>query len=295
MAVDANAAADSWLAGFSSAVLSADIDTLASLSFPTDGSGSTGVYMGRLIVGRPRFHRGFLEPTLHSESYPTNWSEYTPRENRDWLEQYATGQDLVVWTNAELQPRPKYNEETHEWDVDIRRDGKDFNLRPAHIVLATGALGAPTSQSCPTRSPTAARSSTPTNTMARLNFWQDNGDAELITNGRVKVKSGVSLDRFTKTGLVLSNGNELPADAAILATGYLHIRDTNRALLGDEIIDKTVPVYGLDSEGELKGSYRPSGRPGLWFATGDFFVSRFMSKVLGLRLKAGQLGVLPTN
>ena len=41
------------------------------------------------------------------------------------------------------------------------------------------------------------------------------------------------------------------------------MKETNRALLGDEIVDSTGELYGLDEEGELKASYRPSGHPGV--------------------------------
>ena len=78
------------------------------------------------------------------QPYPDNWPQYTPRDKiADWLEQYAAVQDLIVWTSAELQPRPKYDPEKREWDVTIIRDGKEYKVRPAHIVMATGTLGAP--------------------------------------------------------------------------------------------------------------------------------------------------------
>ncbi|KAL7282322.1 hypothetical protein ACG7TL_003792 [Trametes sanguinea] len=120
----------------------------------------------------------------------------------------------------------------------------------------------------------------------------DKGGADLIADGRIKVRSGVSPQRFTESSLVLSDGSELAADVVIFATGFKHMREANRETFGSEVIDQTDEVYGLDEEGEIKGSYRPSGYPGLWFATGDFFVSRFMSKALALQLKAIQLGLL---
>ena len=73
-----------------------------------------------------------------------NWPEFTPRDKlADWLEFYATIQDLVVWTSAELKDRPTYNPDTREWTVTISRDGSAVTLHPAHIVLATGTLGEP--------------------------------------------------------------------------------------------------------------------------------------------------------
>ena len=41
------------------------------------------------------------------------------------------------------------------------------------------------------------------------------------------------------------------------------MREVNAALFGQDVIDKTDEVYGLDEEGELRGSYRPSGYPGV--------------------------------
>lgn len=36
-----------------------------------------------------------------------------------------------------------------------------------------------------------------------------------------------------------------------------------KRLFGDEIINQTEEVWGLDEEGELKGCYCPSGHPGV--------------------------------
>lgn len=84
-----------------------------------------------------------LLPVLY-QSYPKNWPDYTPRDKlADWFEQYAQSQDLVVWTNTRLLPTPIYNAETKRWTMTVARDGKPVALNPAHIVLATGTLGAP--------------------------------------------------------------------------------------------------------------------------------------------------------
>lgn len=44
-----------------------------------------------------------------------------------------------------------------------------------------------------------------------------------MIEGKIKVKSGTEIDSFTKTGLRFKDGTELPADAIILATGYVLI------------------------------------------------------------------------
>ena len=83
----------------------------------------------------------------------------------------------------------------------------------------------------------------------------------------------------------------------MLRTGYEFMRDTMRPVFGDETIDRTGPVWGLDEEGEVYGCYRPSGHPGvshrydrffvsdfrcfqLWYVGGDFVTGRMGSKQL---------------
>ncbi|THG97872.1 hypothetical protein EW026_g4211 [Hermanssonia centrifuga] len=125
-------------------------------------------------------------------------------------------------------------------------------------------------------------------------YWMDKGGADLIASGDIKVKQGVAPKSFGEKSLVFEDESELPADAVIFATGYINIRETNKKLFGADIIDQTSHVWGLDDEGELRGSYRPSGHPGLWYATGDFYNSRFQSKQLALLIKAIDIGLLKT-
>nr|VWO94810.1 L-ornithine 5-monooxygenase (L-ornithine N(5)-oxygenase) [Ganoderma boninense] len=354
-----------------------------------------------------------------NQPFPSNWPEFTPRDKfADWLEHYASIQDLVVWTNSELKPRPTYNTEDRRWDVTIVRNGVEVKLRPAHIVLATGTLGRPLipdilgmegfqgrvlhssrfpggasfaglravvvgagNSSIDVCQDLALRGATSVTMVQRsascvmsrdiawaflqtlypddvplevsdfkvasvgmglrkrlaiegqAQVWEasrelheklrrggvdvnlgpegegiyplvydrlggmDKGGADLIADGRIKVRSGVSVQRFTKTGLVLSDGTDLPETSSFLrmCTGFIHIRETNRELLGADIVDQTEEVYGLDDEGEIKGSYRPCGHPGLWFATGDVPASRYLSKALALQIKAMEIGLMPKD
>ncbi|KAJ7771546.1 FAD/NAD-P-binding domain-containing protein [Mycena metata] len=120
----------------------------------------------------------------------------------------------------------------------------------------------------------------------------DVGCAELIRSGKVKIKHGVEVARLGENSVVFTDGSSLEADTVILATSFKSIRDKMRGLFGDEIIDQTSPVWGLDDEGEIRGCYRPSGHPGLWFAAGEFFTSRARTKQLALEIKAIELGLL---
>ncbi|KAJ3936228.1 MAG: FAD/NAD-P-binding domain-containing protein [Lentinula lateritia] len=120
----------------------------------------------------------------------------------------------------------------------------------------------------------------------------DVGAADLIISGKIKIKQGVEPERLTKYSMVFNDSSSAQADAIIFATGYHYIRDTMKDTFGEETIELTAPVWGLDEEGEIQGSYRPSGHPGLWFAAGDFFSSRFSSKQLALEIKAIELGFM---
>ncbi|KAI5119263.1 hypothetical protein M0805_007266 [Coniferiporia weirii] len=124
-------------------------------------------------------------------------------------------------------------------------------------------------------------------------YWIDVGAAELIINGQIEVKSGVEISHFAKdgTGVVFTDGSSTDVDVVIFATGYENIRPSMKKIFGAEIIDQTQDVWGLDEEGELKGCYRPSGHPGLWYAAGDFYHSRYMSKQLALLIKSEELGL----
>ncbi|EMD40804.1 hypothetical protein CERSUDRAFT_149241 [Gelatoporia subvermispora B] len=349
--------------------------------------------------------------------YPSNWPMFTPRDKlADWLEQYARTQDLVVWTNSTIVPKPNYDHAQKRWDVVINRGGTEITMHPAHIVLATGGLGVPripelldqesfkgeafhasryagghlytgkhaivvgagntsidicqdlsirgaASVTMIQRSSTCVVSKTnvapklaaswhddkspevgdftftsmPLRLLKKIfqshqeatwaeeaelheklkkaglklnigpegqgqlllvferlgGYWLDKGGAELIASGKIKIKNGAEPVRYTETGLVFSDGSELQADLVVYATGYNSIRDANKELFGADIIDETDEAIGLDEEGEFRGSYRPSGHPGLWYATGDFYVSRIMSRILAIQIKALELGLIP--
>ena len=46
-------------------------------------------------------------------------------------------------------------------------------------------------------------------------------------------------------------------------TGHKSIRDSNTEVLGEDVMSKVGPVYGLNAEGELNRCFRPSGHPGV--------------------------------
>lgn len=53
------------------------------------------------------------------------------------------------------------------------------------------------------------------------------------------------------------------------ASSYGDARTIIRQICGDKIADQCKDVWGLDAEGEMNGSWRDMGVPGLWYAMGE--------------------------
>ncbi|KZT03173.1 FAD/NAD-P-binding domain-containing protein [Laetiporus sulphureus 93-53] len=122
--------------------------------------------------------------------------------------------------------------------------------------------------------------------------WIDVGVADLIGSGKVKVKQGVEIARFQERQVIFTDESSEDVDLVIFATGYLDPREDLKQIFGEEIIGSTGPLWGLDDEGEIRGCYRPTGHPGLWYGAGEFTTVRFLSKQLALQIKAIELGIL---
>jgi putative flavoprotein involved in K+ transport len=80
-------------------------------------------------------------------------------------------------------------------------------------------------------------------------FYIDVGASELIIDGHVAVRSGVSVVAIRERSLVLCDGAELPADLIVYATGYWKLRQAG-AILSSEIIQK----LGADRRHRLRSA-----------------------------------------
>lgn len=75
--------------------------------------------------------------------FPDHWPVFSPKDKiGDWLEMYARVMELNYWHSAECQSA-RYHEDTRDWTVSVVRDGQTVELRPRHLVLATGMSGMP--------------------------------------------------------------------------------------------------------------------------------------------------------
>ncbi|KIK68274.1 hypothetical protein GYMLUDRAFT_154223 [Collybiopsis luxurians FD-317 M1] len=117
-------------------------------------------------------------------------------------------------------------------------------------------------------------------------YYLDVGASQMIIDGKIKLKNDSLLQSFTETGLKFEDGSELSADVVVYATGFGDARNVIRKICGDEIADKCSQILGLNEEGELYGTWRDMGVPGLWYALGNLVLDRFHSKHLALQIKA---------
>jgi hypothetical protein len=84
-------------------------------------------------------------------------------------------------------------------------------------------------------------------------YYIDVGCSQLIIDGKIKVKhSPDGINGFGNRELLLANGDSIPADVVVLATGYDNMRTTVRKVLGDKVADRCSDVWDLDAEGELQ-------------------------------------------
>ncbi|KAJ3988796.1 hypothetical protein F5890DRAFT_1570861 [Lentinula detonsa] len=117
-------------------------------------------------------------------------------------------------------------------------------------------------------------------------YYLDVGASQMIIDGKIKLKNDSLLQSFTETGLKFEDGSEIPADVVVFATGFGDARDLIRKVCGDDVANKCSPVWGLNEEGEILGSWKYMGVPGLWYAMGNLAMDRFHSKHLALQIKA---------
>jgi putative flavoprotein involved in K+ transport len=81
--------------------------------------------------------------------FPANWPVFSPKDKiADWLESYTTIMELNYWGNSEVTSA-RYDAAAGHWVVRLTRDGSEVELRPAHLVLATGMSARPNLPSFP--------------------------------------------------------------------------------------------------------------------------------------------------
>ena len=75
--------------------------------------------------------------------FPDHWPVFSPKDKMgEWLEMYARAMELNCWTSTRCL-RATWDEATETWAVRVDRNGREIDLHPRHLVLATGMSGLP--------------------------------------------------------------------------------------------------------------------------------------------------------
>ncbi|HLW92622.1 MAG TPA: NAD(P)/FAD-dependent oxidoreductase [Roseiarcus sp.] len=126
-------------------------------------------------------------------------------------------------------------------------------------------------------------------------YYIDVGASELIINGEIKLKAGVTVKEIKAHSVLFSDGDELPADLIVYATGYGSMNGWAAELISQEVADRIGKCWGLGSgtakdpgpwEGELRNMWKPTQQEALWLHGGNLHQSRHYSLYLALQLKA---------
>jgi hypothetical protein len=114
-------------------------------------------------------------------------------------------------------------------------------------------------------------------------YYIDVGASELLMDGRIKLKAASEVAHLTETSVALVNGEELPADLVVYATGYGPMNEWAARLISREVADKIGLCWGVGSgtakdpgpwEGELRNMWKPTAQEALWFHGGNLAQSR---------------------
>jgi putative flavoprotein involved in K+ transport len=133
-------------------------------------------------------------------------------------------------------------------------------------------------------------------------YYIDVGASELVANGSIKLKSGVTIKQIKANSVVLTDDTELPADLLVYANGYGSMNGWAAKIISQQVADKVGKCWGLGSdtkkdpcpwEGELRNMWKPTKQEALWFHGGNLHQSRHYSQFLSLQIKARKEG-LPT-
>lgn len=131
-------------------------------------------------------------------------------------------------------------------------------------------------------------------------YYIDVGACQLVIDGSIKLRSGVNIAKIKPDSVELTDGEELPADLIVMATGYGSMNGWAAKLISQEVADKVGKVWGLGSdttkdpgpwEGEERNMWKPTQQPNLWFHGGNLHQSRHYSLYLALQLKARMEGI----
>ncbi|KAI1357742.1 hypothetical protein F5Y08DRAFT_323485 [Xylaria arbuscula] len=138
--------------------------------------------------------------------------------------------------------------------------------------------------------------------------YVDVGGTMLISEGSVSVRGLVEPISYTETGLTLSDGSSITADAVIWCTGFADFRATAAESLGEysndrhqkdvltpgDIVARMDACWSVDAEGEVRGMAKRHLRlENYWNVGGAIQYQRWQSRHMSKQIKLALEGSLP--
>ncbi|HVW45073.1 MAG TPA: NAD(P)/FAD-dependent oxidoreductase [Amycolatopsis sp.] len=123
-------------------------------------------------------------------------------------------------------------------------------------------------------------------------YYIDVGASEAIIDGRISMLQARDVDSFVADGVRLLDGQVIPLDLVVLATGYHNQQAEVARYFGDEVAERIGKVSGFGEDGELRNAWKPTAVPGLYFMVSGIGQSRTYAPYLARRIKAAQAGLV---
>jgi cation diffusion facilitator CzcD-associated flavoprotein CzcO len=117
-------------------------------------------------------------------------------------------------------------------------------------------------------------------------YYFNVGCSNLVAEGKIKLAQFSDIESFVADGARLKNGDTLPADLIVLATGYRPQEELVQQLFGEAVARRVGPIWGFGNEQELRNMFTRTKQPGLYFIAGSLAQCRINSKYLSLQIKA---------
>lgn len=124
-------------------------------------------------------------------------------------------------------------------------------------------------------------------------YYFNVGASDVIVAGGIRILQYSDLETLVPEGAKLRDGDVLLFDAVVFGTAYENRQEENRVLFGDDIADRVGPIGGFDDNGEVRGIFRRTTQPGLWFMFGGILAARQHSPLVALQIAAEIDGLSP--
>ena len=124
-------------------------------------------------------------------------------------------------------------------------------------------------------------------------YYFNVGCSDLLIRREIALRQFADIEGFTAEGARMKDGETVPADLIVLATGYRPQEELVQKLFGLGVANRVGRIWGFGENQELRNMYVRTGQPGLWFIAGGLAQCRIGSKQLALQIKAIEEGLIP--